>query len=329
MRKYLTILCLSSILCILLNVSGCRILMGKTKYTVYSDANKKVSFVGGTDKSFIGIVLDKRELLLYDYRGSFLDRMSYKTDIVSMDVMDDCVLLAFEDNSLEAFRITEKGNDPLSSFKFNYPIKTARFTDDEHTESPTSTVLLNNGDLWNNEKTDLFHYFQVDKDVVSFAYDMYGDLILYNTKKGDLRYLSFGERDYNLDDSIIKLNGIIEVKEASIDSYNEADIRFLITTKEGDCFVQISSDYSTFSLCEKNPKNVIILGVSNSVPKGMLYSQDGKKYYEGPSYNDRHYYGSSSRENYIVSIPDGYNIHVIQGGIVYYNDHEVKVKLIP
>ena len=328
MRKYLTVLGLSCVLIILINASGCRFFASTKKCTLFSDSDHTVSAVSGSGESSIGIVIDNREFLLCDYTGSELNRMRYETDIVSLDVIDDCVLLAFEDNILEAFQITETGTDSFSSYKFDYPIKHAEFTDHEHSEKPICTVLLSNGDLWRNEETNLSHYYQVDNDVISFAYDTYSDLILYNTQIGELRYLSFWEHDYSIDEDIICLNDIIEVKEASIDSYNEADIRFLVTTKDGDYFVQISSDYSTFSLYDKNPKNVNILGVSKSIPKGMVYSADGKLYYEGPSYNDRNYYGVRYSDHINIHIPKGYDIHVIQGGVVYYNDHEVKLLLI-
>lgn len=328
MKKYLAALGLSCFLIILINASGCRFFASTKEYTLFSDSDHTVSSVSGSGESLIGIVIDNRELLLCDYSGSELNRMKYETDIVSFDVMDDCVVLAFEDNSLEAFRITEMGVNSFSSYKFDFPIKNAEFTDHEHSENPICTVLLTSGDLWRNEETDLSQYYQVDKDVVSFAYDTYSDLILYNTQIGELRYLSFWEHDYSIDEDITALDGIIEVKEACIDSYNEADIRFLVTTKEGDCFVQISSDYSSFFLYEKNPKNVNIVGVSKSIPKGMVYSANGKLYYEGPSYDDRNYYGGRYSDHINIHVPKGYDIHVIQGGIVYYNDHEVKILLI-
>ncbi len=329
LSTFISILCLSSILCILLNVSGCRILMGKTKYTVYSDANKKVSFVGGTDKSLIGIVLDKRELILYDDAGKEKWKEVYEQDIQSFDVLYDCVLLTFVDNHIEEFRLKNEKKEMLSTYMFSHQIDHAEFTDREDTERPVCTVLLTDGEMFVNSSDDLSSFLPIGEGIVSFSYDIYSNLLLYCTEKGNISYLSFYGYDYSFDESLAKLDDILGIEEASLDSYNEEDIRFLVTSRGGDHFVGICIDSRELFLCELVPGEIRMLDVSKSIPKGMLYSKAGKKYYEGPSYNDRHYYGVSYRENYPVSIPDGYSIHVIQGGVVYYNDHEVKVKLIP
>ncbi len=303
--------------------------MEKTKYTVFSDANKKVSLVGGTDKSFIGIVLDKRELLLYGDDGKEKWNEVYEQDIQAMDILYDGVLLAFADNHIEEFRLKDGKKEMLGTYIFSYPIDKAEFTDREISPNPLTTVLLTNGEMFVNSSNDLSSFSAVGEGINSFAYDTYNNLLLYSTKNGNMNYLSFYGDDFSFDDSLAKLDGIHQVVEASLDSYNEEDIIFLVTSKDGDHFVKKGIDSNELSLCELNPSEIQMLDVSKSIPKGMLYSKEGRKYYEGPSYNDRHYYGVNCRENYPLSIPDGYSIHVIHGGVVYYNDHEVKVKLIP
>ncbi|MCR5059265.1 MAG: hypothetical protein K6A81_11700 [Clostridiales bacterium] len=329
MKKYITGICLTCIFCILLNIAGCRILKGKTEYTIFSDQNREVSFVGGTDKSLIGIVLDKRELILYDDAGKEKWKEVYEQDIQSFDVLYDCVLLTFVDNHIEEFRLKNEKKEMLSTYMFSHQIDHAEFTDREDTERPVCTVLLTDGEMFVNSSDDLSSFLPIGEGIVSFSYDIYSNLLLYCTEKGNISYLSFYGYDYSFDESLAKLDDILGIEEASLDSYNEEDIRFLVTSRGGDHFVGICIDSRELFLCELVPGEIRMLDVSKSTPKGMLYSKNGKIYYEGPSYNERTYYGVKYREHYLVSIPDGHNSHVIQGGVVYYNDHEVKVKLIP
>lgn len=317
------------IFCILLNISGCRILMGKTNHTVFSDNNREVSFIGGTDKSLIGIVLDKRELLLYSYDGTEKWREFYDQDVQEMDILHDCVLLVFADNHIEEFQLVEGKKEALGMHTFAHPIENAEFTSREYSKKPLTTVLLTNGELYINSSDDLSLFSLLDENVSSFAYDVYSDVMLYSSSNGKLICYSYGGHNYQLDENLQKLQNVEEVERASSFANCDGDILFFVRWDSGSAYVLKFPDTKVFSLSKTDPYETKVVGVSKSVSKGMLYERNGKLYYEGPSHNDRHYYGSSSRENYIVSIPDGYNIHVIQGGIVYYNDHEVKVKLIP
>lgn len=328
MKKYQTFFCLACIFCILLNASGCNLFTNKNQISVFSDSNREVSFVGGTNESSIGIVLDKREFLLCDCKGSESGRIRFEQDIEILDILGDCILLAFSDNHIEEFRFVDGNKELLGSCRFDQSIVNAEFTAREYSESPMATVLLSSGELLKNEEEALSSFSLVDEGVTSFAYDIYSDVMLYTGSKGILHCFSFGGYDYRLDDNLQNLQNAYDVKSAAPHSKYSQDIRFSIHGDFGSAYVKEDLDTLVFSICDDNTDETTLIGVSKSVGKGIVYQRDGNMYYEGSSINRKKVYGEGVGDPLRISIPNGYTIHPIQGGVVYYNDHEVKVLLI-
>ena len=326
LSTFISILCLSSILCILLSFTGCSLFQRTKRYTIASNSDKSVSYVSGSNPYYLGIVFDNREFLLCDYEGTELGRLTFESEIVAMDVMNDSILLGFGDNHVEEFRIAGSDVDLLCKYSFDCPIETAAFTDREYSPTPEITVLLANGELWKNDSNDLSEFSLIDENVASFAYDMYTNSIVYNTTLGELRCFSIN--DYMLTKDLSCLQDVILVENACLYLKRDLHIRFLVKTGTRSLYIQEDMDKKVFSLCDVDYEDYTMIDTSNSTDYAILYSREGKTYYEGSSYNERHTYGVSGRNPLRISIPEGYKIHTIMGGVIFYNDHEVKVLLI-
>lgn len=97
---------LLSLLFFLVNLSGCS-LVEKTRYELLSDQNRCVTMVSASRRFLIGIVLDEKNLLLSDYTGKTIAERAFDQRIVSMDIYEHQILLAFEDNHIEVYQETD------------------------------------------------------------------------------------------------------------------------------------------------------------------------------------------------------------------------------
>ena len=103
-KKFLTgLLCA---LIFLVNLSGCSFFK-KNQYEVFSDQNRCVTMVSASRRFLIGIVLDEKNLLLSDYTGKTIAERAFDQRIVSMDIYEHQILLAFEDNHIEVYQETD------------------------------------------------------------------------------------------------------------------------------------------------------------------------------------------------------------------------------
>lgn len=325
MRKYRTVLCLSSIICFLLSLSGCGMLKNSKTYTVLADSNRKVSFVGGSYHARMGIVIDEREFLECDYEGNELIRMVFDTDIVSLDMLNHYSLLGFDDNHVEMYYVTEKECTLEAEYSFQSSIKKSELTNTQSGSLEYGVVvLLENGELWANDADG--NMILIEDDAKDFDCSISGEIILYALNNGGLCCISPW---YTLDSELKSVTNVSEIQSAYFLSLCDEKIRFALVKDDKTYFVEVNKDIGCLSLCDSQtdikPDKIY---TSKTTPEAVIYKEDGFFYYEGPSCNQRHTYGDKYRGRIRLSIPEGYGIHTILGGAILYNDHEVKVLLI-
>ncbi|MCR5059267.1 MAG: hypothetical protein K6A81_11710 [Clostridiales bacterium] len=325
MRKYQTILCISYITCVLLSLSGCSMLKKSKTYMVYSDSNRNVSFVEGSYHARMGIVLDEREFFECDYEGNELVRMVFDTDIVSLDMLYHYSLLGFEDNHVEKYYVTEKECILETEYSFQSSIKKTELTNTQSGSSEYGVaVLLENGEFWVSDKNG--DIVLIEQNVKDFDYSISSDVILYAKDSGELCCVS---SRYTLDAEVMSLTNVSTIESAFFLSLRDENIRFRLMKENESLFIEVDKEHNRLSLCDLQPDiKPDMIFASKTIPEAVIYEADGFFYYEGPSYNQRHSYGDKYRGRVKLSIPEGYNIHTIMGGVIFYNDHEVKVLLI-
>lgn len=321
MRKYLTILCLSCFLCILLSSSGCFFIRGTERYTVFSDPDRNVSLVGGTESVSLGIVIDDKEFLVFDKGGNERFRKIFQKRIIQLDMLYYLSLLVFEDGSIEIYSCDDKQNELISEYSFETGIVKA-----ELMRKSSAIVLLDNGELWKSAGDDYSEFNLIESGVVDCSYSISSGTILCINEGGDLKCSS---NRYKLSPELQSLSGVKEIKDAYYYSDPDKKIRYMAICESESYFISVDSDADKVYLSDVTPVlDPETLDVSKTISEGVSYRENGKYYYEGPSKNERDYYGGRYKNRFQLSVPEGYSIHTILGGVIFYNDHEVKVLLI-
>ncbi|MBO4748000.1 MAG: hypothetical protein IKX04_02295 [Clostridiales bacterium] len=321
MKKYRTVLYLSFIICGLLSLSGCSMLKKSKTHMVYSDSNRKVSLVGGTGAYSIGMVLDDKELLVCDETGSERFRKKFTNRISYLDMIGDVALLAFDNGNVEIYRCNDEQSAPVSKHSFDAGIIKA-----ELMRNSSAVVLLDNGELWKTTGENFKEFIPVDTEVKDVAYEIRTEAILYVTENGQIKCISNG---YRLSTEVESISGVVTIEDAYLYSEKGLAIRFLVVNGTESRFMAIDQETKELYLSEKYPEfDPGSLDVSKTIPEGVSYRINGETFYEGTSYNERRVYGYEYNKRLALSIPKGYNTCAIMGGVILYNDHEVKVLLI-
>ena len=323
MRKYHGMRILILCFCILISVSGCSAFRQTKTCTTFSDASRIVSFVSGSELNSMGIVLDNREFLQCDYEGSVMNDVVFDTDISFLDMWGYYVLIGFEDNHIEIYYMDSDETQKLCEYSFDNEISQAEING--YSAHCRVTVLLNNGELLTNTDDELGKLRQIAENIDSFSYN-HGS-IMYVNRNREVRLYSYYGHQY-ICEELQKLHDVIRVDAISFSSSQNGDFAFVLY-REGDVFfVQYNTSFSdSFFVISEKKVEVEDYYVSTAVPSSVVYRENGNLYYEGPTHDQRRIRGYD-KARLKISIPEGYEIHVVCGGVVYYNEHEVKTMLI-
>ncbi|MBO4496490.1 MAG: hypothetical protein J5752_11640 [Clostridiales bacterium] len=318
-RKFLTVLYLLCIAFILPNASGCS--PSKTEYTLFSDADKTVSFVGGTIKEAIGIVLDEHELLICNYKGKTVCGQSFSERITFFEMTEYSILVGFETNRIELYELEGNVLSAKSQYSFETDIAEAEFVDDSDT-----IVLLDSGELWKcSFQSDGIQL--IDANVKCVSYDACYHVVVYITEQGEIRGLSSYLPEYvsNIDQSILK-----DI-DSITDSYYESELCFLARGKENSYYISINIDH-VFSLIEmESNENFEPVYTAKIVPETALYMENNQLYYEGMSIDNKKEYRKRNKKVHgrvSLDIPNEYKVCVALGCVIYFSQHEVNIQLI-
>lgn len=323
-KKFPTVLCLLCLMCFLLSLSAC-LFHSEKRYQLISDGNKNVSWVSGTSKDCICVVFGDDELVIYTYKGEELLRKRFDKRITYIQTHQDNILLTYEDNSLEMYRWLDGSFDRMISQQFSDSIKKAELLD-WGTDLDGVVVLLTSGDLYRSDSYEnVTNLVLVDHDVKTSAYYARGDYLLYITQKNELKTWCFYETFHiclNADKSV--LNDIQDLQVALFND-NKQFICFKGIGARGEhYFVRVEDNLTVLDGANVSVK---LLGTTRGYEAAYVYQKDEKIYYQGPSGRKNHDYTYSNP--YRIKIDKQYSLMPINGGVVYYNENEVNVLIVP
>ena len=324
MRKYHGMRILILCFCILISVSGCSVFRQTKTCTTFSDASRNVSFVSGSELNSMGIVLDNREFLQCDYEGNVMNDVVFDTDISFLDMWGYYVLIGFEDNHIEIYYMDSDETQKLCEYSFDNEVSQVELTG--YSGLCRVTVLLSNGELLTNYEDDLTKLRRIAKDVNSFSYNH--SSIMYVNKNRDLMLYSYYGNEF-LSEEMQNLHDVINVDAISFANKQDNDFQFVIYREDGTYFAKCNyfdSGNYTYTVSAKK-EGLEDYYIAKWGAQSVVYHQNGSLYYEGPTHDQRRIRGYD-KARLKISIPEGYEIHVVCGGVVYYNEHEVKTMLI-
>lgn len=319
MRKYRTVLGLLLLLCILLNSTGCNL---RTRYTVFSDESRTITHVSSAMRDYIGIVLESEEVVICDYKGHELCRKSFEKRIVNLDVFATTFLLQFEDNSIEVYHLEEHSMELKLREQFSSPIKKAEISGMWIEEAPILVVLLENGDLYSSKDLLLPEKIvKIDDHVKTEA--CLDDYFVYITSDDEIIEYRLGSRSSlapDVESSIVR-----DIKELKTARFN-GDHGFLGIGTDREYYL---SGMAPLSL--NNHKDLSNIDLDNflsgkALYYSILYKENEKWYYEGARRSYRGGYDHDSRIR--IRVKEGESVLPIPGGVIFYTDHKVRVRLI-
>lgn len=320
-KKFLTgLLCA---LFFLVNLSGCSFFK-KNQYEVFSDQNRCVTMVSASTRFLIGTVLDEKNLLLSDYTGKTIAERSFEQRIVSMDIYEHQILLAFEDNHIEVYQETDGELNEKYSKEFEDKIVKSELVEDHSVFH--SVVLLANGMLFDCflDNAGLMCGL-INRDVVSFSFEENSWKILYLTENQKIicwaTYVGCTS------------SGICEEDLGNIESvesyYSDGRTCFLVKgTKDNFLINYDAKDHKIVLMDTIAEESIVDYSIAKVVPESVVYRENNVVYYEGPSYNQRIDYGEGNQARKSLEILDDYQLQAVLGGVIYYNEHEVNFYLV-
>ena len=315
---------LLSLLFFLVNLSGCSLVV-KTQYELLSDQNRCVTMVSASRRYLIGIVLDEKNLLLSDYTGKTIAERAFDQRIISMDVHGHEILLGFEDNHIEVYQESDGQLEAIYSQEFEDAIVKCELPP-QHDDSYHSVILLANGMLFDCflDNAGLMCGL-INKDVVSFSCEESSCMILYLT--ADQKIICWATHVGCTSSGICEEDlGNIE----SVETYHlDGRPCFLARGTNTNYLIDYDAKDDKIVLMDTIAEESIVdYSIAKVVPESVVYREQNSVYYEGPSYNQRRYYGEGYDKRRSLNISDDYQLMAILGGVIYYNDHEVNVYLI-
>lgn len=326
MKRFQTVLCLLCLVCILLNISGCK--SATSKHTAFSDPNSTVSFVVGLSKSTIGIVLNETEFLLSDSNGTVLCRKRFESRILKLDMRNKFCLFAFEDKHIELYMFENDEFTSVCNHSFDSDItKIELAKGGTDANDDVIVVLLSNGNLWRSESKSKKNNFVLMSDhVKTVVYEEFWRSIIYLAEDGELKGWSFDLSQFTSDIENEVLCEVTDLQNSYFDS-----TPCILAKSEDYCYYIGLDDNMKLSMIDKVPtdENTLIY-VADTVPNSVIYYENGKYYYEGVSQSEQKEYRKHGKygDRVLIDIPSGYSICAIKGGVVYYNDNEVVAELI-
>lgn len=324
MRKFLIALYPLLVLCILLKSTACTFI-SERRYCILSNSASTVSMVSGTDKNCLSCVLDNNELVLFDYSGQILTQKEFDSKISFMETHKRSILLLFENNTVELYFWNDNELEQVFSKEFSYNVKKTELLE-WGADQDGAVILLENGELWRSvDYTRNQELILMEKNIKTAAYNGRGTYLLYIDENGKIKtWCDSSTFHLDLDISSDILEDIIELKVVRVDD-EDGYIDFIgigkqnsyyIKSAEGRLFVNQTPDIS-----------VIPLGVTKGMPTAFLYQKNGKIYYEGPSNMKRRDFGATN--HYTINVPENTEVFPFVGGIIYYNDKNIDVLLVP
>ncbi len=295
------------------------------RYQLISDGNKNVSWVSATSKDCICVVLGDNELVIYTHKGEELMRKMFNKRITYIQTHKNCILLTYEDDSLDMYQWSEGSLDCVISRQFSTSIKNAELLD-WGTNIDGVVILLASGDLYRSDSyEDVSKLVLVDHDVKTSAYYARGDYLLYITRDDELKTWCFYDSFHislNADKAV--LNDIQELQVALFND-NKQFICFKGIGERGEYYFERVEDNLT--VIDEADISVELLGTTRGFEAAYLYQKDDTIYYQGPSGRKNHDYAYSNP--YRIKIDENFSLMPICGGIIYYNDNEVNVLIVP
>lgn len=311
------------LLCILLNATG--YVAGRylrTRYTVFSDESRTITHVSSAIRDYIGIVLESKEVVICDYKGHELCRKSFEKRIVNLDVFVTTVLLQFEDNSIEVYHLEDQGLDLKMREQFSSPIKKAEISGMWIKDTPILVVLLENGDLYSSKDLLLPEKIvKIDEYVKTEACLV--ESIVYITNGGEVKKFLAGsqylpapeiERDIALD--------IHELKVARL----RGELGYLGIGSNQTYYLSEVAPVRLNTRMELSNIEIDSIMSGRAVYSSVIYKENEKWYYEGARRSYRGGYDHDSRIR--IRVEEGESVLPIPGGVIFYTDHEVRVRLI-
>lgn len=307
------------LLCILLNSAGCNL---RPRYTVFSDESRTITHVSSAMRDYIGIVLESKEVVICDYKGHELCRKSFEKRIVNLDVFATTFLLQFEDNSIEVYHLEEHSMELKMREQFSSPIKKAEISGMWIEEAPILVVLLENGDLYSSK--DLLlpeEIVKIDDHVKTEACLV--ESIVYITNGGEVKkYLSGSPYSPAPE---INRDVALDIETLNVAQFN-GDYGYLGIGKKSVYYLNGVAPLclnSTLDISEIDPRSVLS---GKTVYFSIMYQENRQWYFEGVTRDYKHYIFRETKKK--IRVEEGESVLPIPGGVIFYTDHEVRVRLI-
>lgn len=316
MRKFRSYLVMLLLLCTLLNITACSF---HKSYKVFSDKDRCITMVAGTMRDQIGIVLDNVELVVCNYKGKELCRKVFDKEIVYTEIYEEKALLQFGDNSIEFYSIENNCLQLISAHIFDTTIKETEIFDWRNEEQGVF-VLLENGELWRTESENTLENFILMEDhVKTKAY--IACHLTYITEDGKIKRNMFGEpweTDSSMDEEVFN-----DISKIELDRINGKD-----------CIIGYGKDQSYIIDTLETLTVEITINNADREPQystkcslwGILYQENGIWYYEGIAKDYKHLRNRKDRVKFQFSTDQF--LHIVAGGVISYDEHEVNIQLI-
>lgn len=275
--------------------------------------------VGGTMRDQIGIVLDNRELVICSYKGKELCRKSFDKEIRYMDIYAEQALLLFEDDTVEMYSLENEAFDLVFTQAFDSPVKKIDVFDWLLNKNKGAFVLLENGELWRTEsENSLGRLSLMDKGVQAETYMEH--CLIYITIEGEIKEWSSGYRSVKTETDPDLLKDIYDIEFIFLD-YAEI---LLVYGQEQNYFLNILKQYSIKESVEQTEIGPIYS--TKSMYRSTVYKENGLWYYEGIAKDYTHPIHHEDRKT--IKVDSNESVWVVAGGVLIYDDHEVRIQLI-
>ncbi|MBP5417324.1 MAG: hypothetical protein J6Y58_07360 [Clostridiales bacterium] len=273
-------------------------------------------------RDYIGIVLESKEVVICDYKGHELCRKSFEKRIVNLDVFATTFLLQFEDNSIEVYHLEEHSMELKMREQFSSPIKKAEISGMWIEEAPILVVLLENGDLYSSK--DLLlpeEIVKIDDHVKTEACLV--ESIVYITNGGEVKkYLSGSPYSPAPE---INRDVALDIETLNVAQFN-GDYGYLGIGKKSVYYLNGVAPLclnSTLDISEIDPRSVLS---GKTVYFSIMYQENRQWYFEGVTRDYKHYIFRETKKK--IRVEEGESVLPIPGGVIFYTDHEVRVRLI-
>ena len=319
MKKFRIFLGALLMLCTLLNCTGCVYL--RAKYNVFSDKEHTITQVSSTERDLIGIVLDTEELVLCNYKGQELCRKQFDKNITNLDIYSKSILLQFDDDTIELYYLENHNMVLKTQRSFSAEIKVSEIVRQKQ-DYLGHVVLLENGELYyfsgQSSSDKCIPIEEHAKTAVCLD-----DFFVYITEFGEVSMIWQG-LPYNYEPDI-DLGIACDIKELKLARFDGREGFLGIGTDQiyylsgiAPLMVDTRTDLSNIDF------NSVCSG--KALKGSVIYQEKGKWYYEGI----RRDYESEifHKDRRIIKPKDGESMLPIQGGVIYYTDHNVRIQLI-